>query len=143
MPEKYDLERFREMQRLHYDRALSEIRNGCKESHWIWYIFPQLRELGMSSRAVYYGIEGLDEARAYMADPFLRGNLLEITGALLNHRDEKPEDLMGGRVDAVKLRSCMTLFELVSDEEVFPQVLDAFFKGERDPETLRILGIGS
>ena len=143
MPEKYDLERFREMQRLHYDRALSEIRNGCKESHWIWYIFPQLRELGMSSKAVYYGIEGLEEARAYMGDPYLRMNLLEITGALLDHRDERPEDLMGSHVDAVKLRSCMTLFELVSDDEAFPQVLDAFFEGERDPETLRILGIGS
>ena len=143
MPEKYDLERFREMQRLHYGRALSEIRSGCKESHWIWYIFPQLRELGRSSRAVYYGIEGLEEARAYINDPYLRGNLLEITSALLEHKDERPEDLMGSHVDAVKLRSCMTLFEIVSNYEVFPQVLDAFFKGERDPETLRILGIGS
>ena len=143
MPEKYDLERFREMQRRDYPKALSEIRNGCKESHWIWYIFPQLRELGMSSRAVYYGIDGLEEAQAYMADPYLRGNLLEITGALLEHRDERPEDLMGSRIDAVKLRSCMTLFELVSDDGIFPQVLDAFFDGERDPETLRILGIGS
>jgi len=143
MPENFDLERFRDMQRRHYPRALSEIRNGRKESHWIWYIFPQLRALGMSSNAVYYGIEGLEEARAYMADPYLSGNLLEITGALLVHRDERLEDLMGSRIDAVKLRSCMTLFEQASDDELFPQVLDAFFRGERDPETLRILGIGS
>ncbi len=143
MPEDFDLERFREMQRRHYPRALSEIRNGRKESHWIWYIFPQLRALGMSSNAVYYGIEGLEEARAYMADPYLSGNLLEITGALLEHRGERPEVLMGSGIDAVKLRSCMTLFEQASDDGLFPQVLDAFFGGERDPETLRILGIGS
>jgi uncharacterized protein (DUF1810 family) len=143
MAEKYDLERFRRMQGRDYTKALSEIRSGRKTTHWIWYIFPQLRVLGRSSNAVYYGIEDLDEARAYMADPYLSKNLLEITAALLEHSDIEPEDLMGSGIDAVKLRSCMTLFELVSDDELFPRVLETFYNGERDPGTLRALGIGS
>ena len=134
----YDLGRFKTAQYEDFDRALNEISAGKKTSHWIWYIFPQLKELGISENARYYGIQDLGEAKAYIDDKMLGGNLIMITEALLEHKGKKIVRILG-RTDAMKVRSCMTLFEKVSDSKVFPEVLDAFYDGERDEKTLELL----
>ena len=135
----YDLERFKKAQAEDYATALEEIKRGRKESHWIWYIFPQLKELGFSSTAKYYGIDGIDEAKAYMADAELRRNLLKITDALLRHPETDIHRVMG-YPDDLKLRSSMTLFEAAApDQSVFGEVLDKFYGGERDDATLKRL----
>ena len=135
----YDLERFVEAQKYNYDTALSEIRSGEKRSHWIWYIFPQLRGLGRSSRSYDYGIENLDEARSYLAHPVLGTRLIEITQALLALTDCNAGNIMG--FDDVKLHSCMTLFAIASGEDnsVFHKALCKFFDGKQDPQTLELL----
>ena len=123
-----------------YENALNEIKNGRKRTHWMWYIFPQLRGLGMSNMAYAYGISGLDEANAYMAHPVLAERLIEISKAMLVHKDKNAYDILGD-IDSLKLKSCMTLFALISDDgSVFHQVLDAFYGGDLDKETLRLLG---
>ena len=135
----YDLDRFKKAQAEDYETALEEIKRGRKESHWIWYIFPQLKELGFSSTAKYYGIDGIDEAKAYMADAELRQNLLEITNALLCQPETDIHRVMG-YPDNLKLRSSMTLFEAAApDQSVFGEVLDRFYGGERDDATLKRL----
>ena len=135
----YDLDRFKKAQAEDYATALEEIKRGRKESHWIWYIFPQLKELGFSSTAKYYGIDGLDEAKAYMADAELRRNLLKITDALLRQPETDIHRVMG-YPDDLKLRSSMTLFEAAApDCSVFGEVLDRFYSGERDDATLKRL----
>ncbi len=137
---RYDLSRFHKAQAYDYDTALAEIRSGRKRSHWIWYIFPQLRGLGYSSTAAYYGIEDLGEAKAYLADPVLRDRLLEISGALLELDSSDPGRVMG-YPDDLKLRSCMTLFSVADpDCPVFQAVLDKFFRGQPDTQTLAMLG---
>ncbi len=138
----YDLSRFLKAQERDYMTALAEIRSGRKRSHWIWYIFPQLKGLGFSSMAEYYGIDGLDEAIAYMKDPVLSARLIEISGALLTLRSSDPGSVMG-YPDDLKLRSSMTLFRAAAPEEpVFSQVLDKFFGGRGDEITLRLLRTG-
>ena len=135
----YDLDRFKKAQAEDYKTALEEIKRGRKESHWIWYIFPQLKELGFSSTAKYYGIDGIDEAKAYMADAELRRNLLKITDALLRQPETDIHRVMG-YPDDLKLRSSMTLFEAAApDCSVFGEVLDRFYGGERDDATLKRL----
>ena len=135
----YDLNRFIMAQSRDYDRALSEIRAGRKRSHWIWYIFPQLKGLGMSSTSEFYGIDGLGEAKAYMENALLRERLLEISGALLTLDSNDASSVMG-YPDDLKLRSSMTLFaEAAPEYAVFQQVLDKFFGGEKDRSTLRML----
>ena len=135
----YDLARFKKAQAEDYETALEEIKRGRKDSHWIWYIFPQLKELGFSSTAKYYGIDGIDEAKAYMADAELRRNLLEITNALLRQPETDIRRVMG-YPDDLKLRSSMTLFEAAApDQSVFGEVLDRFYGGERDDATLKRL----
>ena len=133
------LERFITKQEEWFDTALTEIRKGMKESHWMWFIFPQLKELGRSQTAQYYGIDGIEEARRYMENAYLRDNLLTISDALLEHEGKDIAYIMGD-IDALKLRSCMTLFSCVSDERVFADVLDAFYSGKRDNLTLKLLG---
>jgi len=117
--------------------ALRELRQGRKLTHWIWWIFPQLAALGRSSRAIDYGLRDLDEARDYLADPMLRDNLIAVSEAVLTHPDTPIGDIMGP-VDALKLRSCATLFEAASEgrEPVFARLLDTFYAGERCPLTL-------
>ena len=135
----YDLNRFITAQSRDYDRALSEIRAGRKRSHWIWYIFPQLKGLGMSSTSEFYGIDGLGEAKAYMENALLRERLLEISGALLTLDSNDASSVMG-YPDDLKLRSSMTLFAEAAPEcAVFQQVLDKFFGGEKDRSMLRML----
>ncbi len=139
MTVKYNLERFREVQKNDYETALEEIRNGMKLSHWIWYIFPQLKELGYSPTAKYYGIDGRGEAEAYIKDDVLRGRLIEISEALLSLDSSDPEEVMG-YPDNLKLRSCMTLFEYIAPGiDVFGKVLEKFYSGEKDNMTIKLL----
>ena len=133
------LDRFLEAQEPMYDTALAEIKKGEKESHWMWYIFPQLRGLGKSQMAYAYGINGLEEAKAYLAHPVLSARLIEISEALLEHTDIIIEDLIGD-LDVLKLRSCMTLFAFLSEEgSVFHQVLDCFYDGKMDEHTIELI----
>ena len=130
----YDLNRFLSAQRRDYAAALREIRSGRKRSHWIWYIFPQVAGLGMSSTSQFYAISGLDEARAYLSEPTLRAHLLEL--------EESDPTAVFGFPDDLKLRSSMTLFAAAApDEPVFSAVLDKFFGGQPDTRTLQILGL--
>ena len=142
---KYDLDRFIQAQNSgDYEIALNEMKAGRKKSHWIWYIFPQLKDLGFSYNAKYYGIENIDEAREYLAHPVLGPRLIEITEVLLNLKESDPFIVMGGSPDDMKLQSCMTLFAIASGEEnsVFHRVLDKFFGGETDINTVRLLKDG-
>ena len=136
---KYDLERFVSAQKYSYENALSEIQAGHKTSHWIWYVFPQLKGLGKSYRAEFYGIKNEDEAKNYLSHPVLGARLLEITNALLKLRENNPLKVMGSP-DDLKLKSCMTLFAYISEEgSIFHQVLKKFFGGTQDEKTIRIL----
>ena len=134
-----ELERFITKQEEWFNTALTEIRRGLKESHWMWFIFPQLKELGRSQTAQYYGIDGIEGARRYMDNAYLRDNLLTISNALLEHEGRDITCIMGD-IDALKLRSCMTLFSCVSEEKVFTDVLDTFYSGKKDNLTLELLG---
>ena len=133
------LKRFLDAQEGDYEQALREILSGRKRSHWIWYIFPQLKALGYSSTAKYYGIRDLDEAKAYLAEPTLRSRLIEISEALLTLPENDPSIVMG-YPDDLKLRSSMTLF-LAADPDcpVFQLVLDKYYGGKPDPRTLELL----
>jgi uncharacterized protein (DUF1810 family) len=124
----YDLERFLTAQASSYEDALEEIRSGRKRGHWIWYIFPQQKGLGHSYNSEYYGLEGTDEARAYLAHPVLGERLREISKALLIHEGKKDIDsIMGSYIDVLKLQTCMNLFNRVSPNDIFEKVLEAFF----------------
>ncbi len=138
MENNYNLNRFIEVQNRDYDTALAEIRAGKKVSHWMWYIFPQLKGLGRSSTSEYYGLSGIKEAQAYLSDPILKARLIEITDAVIAHKDKSAEEIFGG-IDAKKLRSCMTLFSIAApDIPVFDAVLEQFFDGKPDRNTLRL-----
>ena len=131
------MKRFLDAQKDVYEQALREIRAGRKRSHWIWFIFPQLKELGYSQTAKYYGIRDLDEAKAYLAEPVLRARLIEISEALLALPGNDPTAVMG-YPDDLKLRSSMTLFAAADPEcPVFRQVLDKYYGGEPDQRTLK------
>ena len=135
----YDLSRFLEAQKNSYDTALREIRAGRKRSHWMWYIFPQIRGLGYSAMAQHYAIRDLDEAREYVQHPVLGPRLIEISEALLALDESDPRRVMGSP-DDLKLRSCMTLFQCAApDQPVFGKVLDKFYGGQPDGRTLEIL----
>lgn len=135
----YSLERFLKAQDKCYNVALREIKAGEKDSHWMWYIFPQLRGLGMSSQSNKYGISGIDEAKAYLAHPILAARLVEISEAILAHKDKSVYSILGD-IDSAKLKSSMTLFALVSEEgSVFHRVLQCFYDGRMDELTLRLL----
>ena len=131
------LERFVVAQELMYPRALEEVKNGRKVTHWIWYIFPQLKGLGHSNKSIYYGLDGIDEARAYLAHPVLGARLREITTAVLQS-DKSADEIFGG-IDTIKLRSCMTLFNEVAEDDLFTKVLEKHFEGKKDLQTLQLL----
>ena len=136
---QYDLDRFLKGQARNYDAALQEIREGCKRSHWMWYVFPQIQGLGYSSTAQYYAIRDLGEAKAYLQHPILRERLLEISNALLE-LDSHNASAVFGWPDDMKLRSSMTLFAQAEPScDVFQRVLDQYFKGKMDENTLSIL----
>ena len=133
-----NLDRFIKAQENDYETALNEIENGHKQSHWIWYIFPQLQGLGFSSMSQYYGIKDEEEAIDYMNHPVLRERLLKISQALLSLDCSDPVRVMG-YPDNLKLQSSMTLFSIVSKEPVFQKVLDKFYDGQEDQSTLEKL----
>lgn len=137
--EAYELNRFITGQNSIYRTALDEIKIGKKKSCWMWFIFPQLRGLGKSRKSYAFGIEGMDEARSYLAHPVLGPRLIECCEALLLHADKSAAEIFG-KIDSVKLCSSMTLFALASEENsVFHKVLHAFCDGEYDEQTLKIL----
>ena len=133
--ENTGLQRFIEAQNDSYDQALKEIINGRKLTHWIWYIFPQIKGLGFSYNSEYYGITSLQEARDYLENELLRKRLFEITESLLMHKGKDIESIMGD-IDALKLKSSMTLFDAVQPGSIFGEVLDEFYGGERCRRTL-------
>ena len=135
----YDLSRFSQAHRRSYQTALTEIKNGRKYSHWMWYIFPQLTGLGKSSTARYYGLKDLEEAKAFLEDPYLGGNLKEISRALLALDTSDPYAVFGG-IDGKKLQSCMTLFaHIPGADPVFSKVLNKYYHGHEDRQTCRLL----
>ena len=132
------IDRFLEPQKTAYAIALEEVRNGRKVSHWMWYIFPQLRGLGQSNVAWYYGIEDLSEAQDYLEHPVLGQRLREITQAALELPGTDPMKIFGWP-DNMKFRSCMTLFAQVSEDDLFAKALDKFFDGKEDSMTMELL----
>ena len=137
----YEISRFMKAHQTDYQRALSEIKNWKKVSHWMWYIFPQLKGLGRSSMSEYYGIQDLDEAKVYLADPILGKHLIEICNALLSLDTNDATEVMG-RPDDRKLKSSMTLFDAATESlDIFQMVLDKYYNGKKDYRTLKMLGI--
>lgn len=132
------LQRFIDAQNESYVRALEEIKAGRKRSHWMWFIFPQLKGLGRSSASMFYGINGLDEAREYLAHPILGERLREISQVLLQLATNDANAVFGSP-DDMKLRSCMTLFDNISPNDIFADVLDKYSDGQRDCRTLSIV----
>jgi len=134
-----DLARFVSAQQPVMDAVLEELRAGRKRTHWMWFVFPQLAGLGASAMAQRYAIAGLDEARAYMAHPVLGPRLKDCCESLLSQPDDDIHAVMGSP-DDVKLRSCLTLFELAAPAEaVFARCLERFYGGQRDARTLQLL----
>jgi len=136
---KYDLDRFIEPQDYAYAAALREIKGGQKQGHWIWYIFPQIKGLGHSYNSEYYGISNLGEARAYLEHPVVGVRLKEITQALLECANKTADEIFGFP-DVLKVRSCMTLFDLVSPNGIFNEVLYKYYEGQRCDKTIWRLG---
>ena len=131
-------QRFLSEQEHDYPIALREIQNGCKESHWIWYIFPQIKGLGFSHQSKFYGIANRQEAEAYLAEPILNARLREITLALLEHKDKTAQQILGG-IDAIKVKSSMTLFDAIAPDDIYAEVLNTFYADERCKRTLEYL----
>lgn len=135
-----DLQRFRSAHEYDYQMALEEIKNGKKRSCWMWYIFPQIAGLGKSSTAQYYAISDLEEAKAFLADGMLGAHLREISQVLLELPSNDAYAVMGCP-DNMKLKSSMTLFAIADPkQEVFQKVLDKFFNGKKDVNTIKLLG---
>jgi uncharacterized protein (DUF1810 family) len=137
-----DLSRFVAAQTPVIADALAELRAGRKRSHWMWFVFPQLRALGRSPTALRYGLADLAEARAYLAHPLLGPRLVECTRAVLGVEGRTAHDILGSP-DDLKFRSCMTLFAAADPAEpLFVQALTRFFEGQPDPLTLELLAAG-
>jgi len=140
MNDHYNLQRFLDAQESDYATALAEIKSGRKRSHWMWYIFPQIQGLGFSETSKYYAIKNLGEARAYLAHPVLGTRLAQISCVLLSLPGNNPTQVFGSP-DDMKLKSCMTLFASVPGTvNLFQQVLDKYFTGEKDARTLQLIG---
>jgi uncharacterized protein (DUF1810 family) len=139
-PDPFQLERFVQAQAPVWGDVLAELRAGSKRTHWMWFVFPQLAALGRSATARHYGIAGREEARAYLAHPVLGPRLLACCELLLEVPGHSAEAIFG-TVDAMKLRSCLTLFEAVAPGSLaFAQCLEKYFGGQRDPLTIERLG---
>ena len=133
----FDLQRFVDAQSRVYANVTAELAAGLKTSHWMWFVFPQLKSLGRSSTALHYGIGSLDEARAYWQHPVLGPRLRQCGELLLAVAPDRTARQILGPIDALKLRSCLTLFERVApDEPLFGGLLERFYAGERDPASL-------
>lgn len=138
MADEHDLDRFVRAQGGGFDAPLAELRRGRKVGHWMWFVFPQLRGLGRSETSTFFGLDGLAEAQAYLAHPVLGPRLRAACEAILDAEGDAEAIL--GPIDAMKLRSSMTVFERAApDEPLFRAVLDRFYAGERDSRTLELL----
>lgn len=135
------LQRFIDAQEKVYSQVVTELREGEKRSHWMWYIFPQILGLGKSETARFYAIVDLREARAYLDHPLLGQRLRECAQLMVNVNNRTARQILGFP-DDLKLRSSMTLFSMVSDTPVFQWVLDKYYDGETDRETLKRIGVG-
>lgn len=133
-----DLQRFLDAQAPVYEHVLAELKAGQKRTHWMWFVLPQLQGLGRSPTARFYGIAGLDEARAYAAHPVLGARLVECVRTVLGVPSKTAHQIFGSP-DDLKFRSCLTLFELVSSERCFAQALERFYGSCRDEGTLLIV----
>ena len=144
MENEYNFQRFVKAQDSSFEgyaAALDEMKKGRKRGHWIWFVFPQMKGLGFSVTARTYALSSIDEAKAYLNHPVLGQRLREITSALLKHKGRRADYLMGGELDAISLMSCMTLFDIVSPNDIFAQVLDTFYAGKRCADTLDMLNV--
>lgn len=133
--DSFDLQRFVTAQAPVYAQVLNELRDAYKRSHWMWFVFPQLRGLGVSSTAQFYGLTGLDEARAYLEHPVLGARLRECTALVMAARAESLHAVFGSP-DDIKFCSCMTLFDRVAPDDLFRLALDRWCDGRRDERTL-------
>ncbi|RPI02323.1 MAG: DUF1810 domain-containing protein [Calditrichaeota bacterium] len=139
--DEFQLSRFVEAQEDIYDRALAEIHGGKKNSHWMWFIFPQIAGLGRSGMAAYYAIHSRAEAAAYLHHPILGARLLNCCAALMEVEGKSALQIFGSP-DDLKLRSCMTLFSIVADKDsLFERVLKKYYRGKSDFRTLNLLGV--
>ncbi len=134
----YNLHRFIEAQEGVYPQALEELQDGRKRSHWMWYILPQLAGLGRSYNSNYYGISGLKEAKSYLEHPVLGPRLREVSETILSLPTDNAAEVFGG-IDSMKLRSSMTLFDLVSPKDTSARVLEKYFSGCPENHTISIL----
>ena len=139
MTDPHHLQRFIDAQDGVFDHALAELRAGSKRSHWMWFIFPQLAGLGRSPTAQYFGIGSLEEARAYLERPVLGPRLDACVDALLPWAGRRTPEQILGPIDALKLKSSLTLFDQVEPDGLFERSLACFFAGERDERTLALL----
>lgn len=141
MDDPHDLNRFVTAQAPVIGEVLQELRAGAKRTHWMWFVFPQLRGLGRTSTAQFYGIASLEEARAYWTHPVLGTRLRECCEALLGVPAKSAHAILGSP-DDLKLRSCLTLFlQVAPDDALLQRALDRFYDGEPDPRTLELLGL--
>jgi uncharacterized protein (DUF1810 family) len=138
MTDPFRLQRFLDAQQGVYEQALAELAAGCKRSHWMWFVFPQLKGLGRSATARHYGIASLAEAQAYWSQPLLGARLRECTELVLAVEGRSAHEIFGPP-DDLKFRSCMTLFALATGEPVFTRALVKYFGGEADPRTNELL----
>lgn len=134
----YNISRFIQAQEGIYPVALRELLEGKKRSHWMWYVFPQLKGLGHSYNSRFYGISGIDEASEYLENPILGQRLREVSNAILSLDTDDAVEVFGG-IDSRKLKSSMTLFDSVSPNDIFARVLDKYFNGQRDKITINII----
>jgi uncharacterized protein (DUF1810 family) len=134
-----DLQRFIDAQHGVFERAIAELDGGRKDSHWMWFVFPQLAGLGRSPTAQFYAIASLAEARAYLAHPLLGPRLRQAVETLLPWKGRRSPEEIFGPIDSLKLKSSLTLFDRIAPDQNFARALDAFFDGQRDERTLALL----
>lgn len=137
--DRYNIQRFIDAQKDTYESALQELKNGVKRSHWMWFIFPQLKTLGRSEMSKYYGISGKEEAIEYFKNPILRSRYLECCHVLLALENDNPFEIFGF-TDTLKLQSSLTLFYLSTSDEIIRDVLNQFFDGKYCEETAETIG---
>lgn len=139
MEDEYDLNRFIDAQNHSYETAFNEIKNGKKETHWMWYIFPQYKGIGRSQMSKIYSIKSVEEAKEYLRNSTLKKRLIDISTAFLEIEGKSANDILGSP-DDIKLKSCMTLFNHVQSEiDIFKKVLDKFYEGRSSHNTLRLI----
>lgn len=126
-------------QEIYIDTAKSELKKGAKQTHWIWFIFPQLKGLGKSFVSEYYGLHGLEETKEYYSNKSLRKNLLDCFKLVMKYEDTEQLQTVFGMLDAIKVRSCATLFYIATKRLIFKKFLDKFFDGFLDEKTVVLL----